>query len=273
MTTTSTVQGSDSKRNCFGIRCRSIGPEERHLESVLKKRVPDADVFFVADKFVAESANTLSLAVWRLRNWVFVPFIRIGWRCGDLCLMRLYAAQPDYKYYWLIEPDVYLDEIALDKLLTEAEQSQADFLVHNLRRADETTGFGRDFKRVFPDIDAYACFFPIVRLSGAALATLLKPRQICLRRAVKKFAYPPNDEVFVASMVINQGFTAQSWACTNEGQFNQKLIPYEKLVPGVVQHKILLASNDTRWKRLNRALIPFVAAVKRPFKGVHIRSK
>lgn len=117
-----------------------------------------------------------------------------GWRCGDYSYYRLREAEPDYDYYWLVEPDVHFTSDARDFFARFAGATE-DVLGYRLGPFPQDIRFTRGLTGVAPN----RAIFALTRFSGRAL-----DRLIGLRRAMGPQASArtyPNDELFAFSHV------------------------------------------------------------------------
>jgi len=154
----------------------------------------------------------------RLRELGLLPHPKCGWRCGDYAYYVARQACPDYDFYWLTEPDVWVNTHDLPGFMASFDASDADFLASRLRPANA----GWDWHRTMADryAQVFACIFPITRLSGRAIDHLH-----AARRAARKppsdavFASWPNDEVFVATELMNHGFACADFNDVRPGSY------------------------------------------------------
>ncbi len=141
---------------------------------------------------------------------------RCGWRCGDYPYYVTSAARPDYDFYLLVEPDVLINTADLAATLVALGASEADFIAARLDVRDERWEWSRTMRHRYDDI--YGCIFPLTRLSARAIAHLHAARRAALvPESAEVFEDWPNDEVFVATELKNNGF-----AC----------VPLDEALPG-----------------------------------------
>ena len=140
------------------------------------------------------------------------------WRCGDYGLYVARQELPQYDAFWMVEPDVRLNDSPPSAILARFPGPEAaDFLAGWLRPAKPGWGWAA---RMNPDEGRiWRCLFCMVRLSARALDALLEARRGAAEDHRKHRRVPdgwPNDEVFVASTLIRQGFT-----CRDFNEFGQ----------------------------------------------------
>jgi hypothetical protein len=185
---------------------------------------PDANVLIVCDERRGPvdmgGRRKIGYDVPRLRALGLLPHPKCGWRCGDYAYYVARQSFPDYDFYWLTEPDVWVNTGDLPGFMASFAACGADFLASRLRAANP----GWDWYRTMADryADVFACIFPITRLSGRAIDHLH-----AARRAARKppsdevFASWPNDEVFVATELMNHGFAGADFNDVRPGSYTE----------------------------------------------------
>jgi hypothetical protein len=125
------------------------------------------------------------------------------WRCGDYALYLAREKFPDFSRYWMVEPDAFFNFHNLEEFFSRYEDKDDDLLGLWLRKTNEPWVWRKSMAELYTEV--YGCFFPCVRFSASALDFLLK------RRKTERFHHDgwysfPNDEVFCATELINNGF-------------------------------------------------------------------
>jgi hypothetical protein len=169
--------------------------------------LPDTNVLIVCDerRGVVDMGGRRKIGynVPRLRELGLLPHPKCGWRCGDYAYYVARQAVPDYDFYWLTEPDVWVNTADLAGFMAAFGASTADFLASRLRPASA----GWDWTCTMADryAQVFACIFPITRLSGRAIDHLHAARRAARQRP-SDAVFAPNDEVFTATELMNHGF-------------------------------------------------------------------
>lgn len=209
--------------HCIIIRCKSVGEQENKLFSVLKSQFPTNDIFFSCDSDFEHREQERSLKRFVRDSGLEVEVPILGWRCGDHNFYSVYSANPNYEYYWIIEPDVHLTSTSLAALLKEGSENNSDLLVHGLTKQNASWSWFARYKALNPEHDVYGGLFALVRLSNRAVKFLYEKR-LALAKEWEQLALPasayPNDEAFVCSMLMNNGFSGAKLQITDNGYFN-----------------------------------------------------
>jgi hypothetical protein len=121
-----------------------------------------------------------------------------GWRCGDYAYYALRQAHPDYEYYWLIEPDVFLsgDARAFFSLF---EAESADVIGLDVAEFDPNHRFATHVGNAKP----MRAIFALTRFSGAAIDFAYKRRVNYATKSVPPYNYA-NDELFMFSHTLSR---------------------------------------------------------------------
>ena len=121
-----------------------------------------------------------------------------GWRCGDYAYYALRKAHPDFEYYWLIEPDVFLsgDARAFFSLF---EEESADVLGLDVAEFDPNHRFATHVGNAKP----MRAIFALTRFSGAAIDFAYKRRVNYASISVPPYNYA-NDELFMFSHTLSR---------------------------------------------------------------------
>ncbi len=133
----------------------------------------------------------------------------VFWRCGDYPLYLARDAYPEHAFIWQFEYDVVINSVDPAAFLGRIDAlSDADFMASHLRRPEDWWRFRHAVADRYPDV--WRCYFPIVRLSGAALEFLHCRR---VEDTLRHRSLPdgvasewPNDEAFVATELMNNGY-------------------------------------------------------------------
>ena len=229
---------------CIIIRCINIGKRETSLSRMLSKYFNEKDIYFVCDDGVVESSQVLSLKHFLKTHSLKVDVPKLGWRCGDHCFYRAYDNNNTYDYYWLIEPDVYIDEIGLTNLTKESKLKKHDLLINNLRIAPASWYWYKTYKMHFPSDKIYMGFFPLVRLSAKAIEFAYEERKKLSSNHTLNVELYPNDEVFITSKLLNNSFSASTLECLEQGYFNLVSKYYKNVPKGVISHPTFYTYNE-----------------------------
>jgi len=137
----------------------------------------------------------------------------VMWRCGDYGIYAALLTLPSAGYFWIIEPDVYIDDGDLADFFRFFERHpDVDFLACHYEPATPHWSWRKPMAPYATEI--YRCMFPLVRVSRSAAEFLLQRRRALtlLHEAVtashQAGPYPiwPNDEGFCATELTNAGF-------------------------------------------------------------------
>ncbi len=145
----------------------------------------------------------------RLRALGLLLHPRCGWRCGDYAYYVTRAARPGFDFYLLTEPDVLINTANLQNTLAALTAGEADFIAARFDVRDERWEWSRTMRHLYAD--TYGCIFPLTRLSGRAIDHLHAARRAMLAPdSAEIFETWPNDEVFVATELQNNGFACMA---------------------------------------------------------------
>lgn len=145
-----------------------------------------------------------------------------AWRCGDYCFYLAHEHFRDASFFWLIEPDVFLNFSNYLKFFCPFEaEVDVDFIAPGYRKAETSWMWGTFMEPVQTPV--YACLFPIVRLSAQAVRVTYASRRKIADKYKDKHSFDqfPNDESFVATTLTHAGLV-----CRNLNDFNRKLYAY-----------------------------------------------
>jgi len=156
----------------------------------------------------------------KLRDLGLLPHPKCGWRCGDYAYYVAREAFPDYDFYWLTEPDVWVNTAELADVMAEFAASTADFLASRLRPAHAGWDWHRTMANRYAQV--YGCIFPITRLSARAIDHAHAARRAARQRPSEQvFASWPNDEVFVATELMNHNFACADLNDVRPGTYTE----------------------------------------------------
>ena len=165
------------------------------------------------------------------------PHPQCGWRCGDYNYYRLRQSYPDFDYYWLIEPDVVINVDDINGFFEQFTADTADYLAGRFGKRQGHWDWHAEVSPDYPDV--YGGVFPITRLSGRAIDFLFSERRrlSALVGPAKPVRWP-NDESFVASALVQAGFTGADLNAEN------RVVRTEiSLRTGVVHDTVWLAAH------------------------------
>lgn len=226
---------------CIIIRCKSVGKDEMALFAVLKESFSERDIFFSCDSEFDDHSNQYSLKNFVAKSELNVDVPTLGWRCGDHNFYSVYSKNEHYDYYWIIEPDVYLETNGLSALLDEVKNKSTDILIHGLTKQNPSWSWYNRYKSLFPQDEIYGGLFALVRLSNNAVSFLYDKR-VELAKHWSENTFPaqnyPNDEAFVCSTLMNNGFTGDSFSITKNGYFNLCRKHISNVPQGVIAHPV-----------------------------------
>jgi hypothetical protein len=140
-----------------------------------------------------------------------------GWRCGDYAYYALRQAYPDYDYYWLIEPDVFVsgDARAFFSLFRteQADVIGLDVVQYNLDDPKHRFSTPVRFATHVGNATPMRAIFALTRFSGPAIDFAYKRRVNYSSRPVPPYNYA-NDELFMFSHTLTN-------STFNLGQFRE----------------------------------------------------
>ncbi len=133
-----------------------------------------------------------------------------GWRCGDYAYYTARQAEPDYDYYWLIEPDVLLNMKDLAGFFAKWEEDRSDLVL--IKLGPQASGWAW-YGTVADKFDTvYGCVYSVSRMSAHAIDTLLAERQRASVGMTDDMADTwPNDEAFTATTAMALGLNARDF--------------------------------------------------------------
>jgi hypothetical protein len=197
------------------------------------------------------------------------PHPHSGWRCGDYFYYVARKNFGQYRYYWMIEPDVWIHTQDLDAFFAQFRDNQSDLLATKFGPRDWKWGW---YGTVSPHYkQVYGCVFPISRLSGAAIDFCFNARKTATASMVPEdFRSWPNDEAFVANELVNAGFHCEDLNAPERTVYNLKTFANAALFDdrvlfssepdGLIYHPVRDISN---WFRGMEAWLTTVGQVRR----------
>lgn len=191
---------------------------------IIRTHYFDEDVAFVINEFLHGSDFDVVVVVDETKETVNIPLPvktikindvilkanglpahpQVGWRCGDYCFYLARQEFPEKEYFWLIEPDIYINTRNLRAFFKPFESSNADLLAMMLGPRSREWAWHNSINPYVKEV--YGCLFGMVRLSGRAIDYLFEKRKIVSElffASERPLAEFPNDESHVASFVIN----------------------------------------------------------------------
>jgi hypothetical protein len=172
------------------------------------------DVIFAVDETVEEidvgefSKVSLTAALFQELGLAGVDSRTLYFR-GDYIFYAVAHCFPQVGHVWVFEYDVLLNfsDQQLPFVYLD-ERDNSDLLGVYVREAEADWFWKRSMEVAYRQV--YRCFFPVVRLSRRAIDHLLARRLAhCSSEASRNIDHhtSPNDEAFVATTLINDGFT------------------------------------------------------------------
>ena len=167
----------------------------------------------------------------------------VFWRCGDYPLYVARAKYPGCKRFWQYEYDVVLNHRHPGEFLAKIDRalSEDDFLSTYIREAEDSWFFKQAMQGRYPNL--FACYFPLVRISSSAIDFLRQRRVLDGDRDGS--GDWPNDEVFVATELINNGFRCADLAsygnCYSKATFAFDVLFHNADLPepdGLIYHMV-----------------------------------
>lgn len=142
-------------------------------------------------------------------------FQKIMWACADYRFYYVKKYFPNYDFYWQFDYDVFCNGASYEQFLKKYENSDADFLILNLREEDKNSDWvwTKNVDWIYgKEIKLYGSFYPASRLSSNAIDFLYKKRiehaKIFLSNKFKKAKWP-NCEIFTPTELMNNNFKCE----------------------------------------------------------------
>ena len=193
-----THRSFDARTRNFVERLQREGPYELVIAADERHGVVDSEGI---DKVSLTKASIEALGI--------RPHPQMGWLCGDYCLYLARQALPGTPLFWMLEPDVRLNYDHLADFFCSIDRDrETDFVAIGLQEARSPWHWTA---RMAPHRQpVFRCLFPLVRLSNAAVVHLEAARR-GLPASLPASQWP-NDESFVASVLMNDGFKCKDLA-------------------------------------------------------------
>ncbi|MTH62200.1 hypothetical protein [Paracoccus litorisediminis] len=179
--------------------------------SELKSMAPGADVYVAYDATNGKApdipeAASHSLASLRALG-LYLPEEKALWYCGDYPFYDFYLRNPNYDFYLMIENDVYLQGIDIDRIVAGCLDQGVDILGAHFLNVKDTKP-GQAFHAGCSNYDVWRkCFFPVVGLRRSALVSLFSERLRQAERKERNQEYEiPFCETYVGSESLRQGW-------------------------------------------------------------------
>lgn len=231
---------------------------DAHVEQVYRKLVSslELDVCVVADEtrgkvHVPEGVRTCVMSVASLDALGVAIPERAGWVCGDYAIYTAMLANPPYDFYWMLEPDVFINFEDAGEFFGWFERNRdVDLIAAAYGPAHRNWPWTRTVEAFSSPV--YACLFPVVRLSRKAAAFLLGARQqLAQRRPDLTLMNYPNDEVFCATVLTNSGHVCHGLNAFGREMISADVFGHTRVFPfhhmeragadGMVYHPVLTA--------------------------------
>ena len=152
-----------------------------------------------------------------------------AWRCGDYPLYLARKTFPDESFVWQIEYDVRFSAGLAGELFDRFRQETFDLLAPDYEAA--STEWPWYLYCAGRDVVTYKCFFPLVRVSAAALDFLIEKR-IHQGASGQRRATWPNDEGFVATTLTNAGFACRDFNSFGIQFYSAKTLTFDSPIEG-----------------------------------------
>lgn len=200
-------------RSLIALRAHRPTAAVEHLHAQLRTGYPDARIVVVADQLhdAPPQAWPPGYDVVSLTDEVLTSaglrtdLEDAGWRCGDYAYYALQQAL-DVDRAWLVEPDVQFLGMDVRAFLDDLDASDADLIATDIRPGDDWFWSYQLTSRGVEE--PWRCFFPLTRLSRAAIGASLDLRRRLQWIDGGDFGHP-NDEGVVATAVMNAGLTGE----------------------------------------------------------------
>jgi hypothetical protein len=201
-------------KKLFILRCHRFGEAERNLLNFVAPHFGKENIVVVAD----ERKETVSADNWakyslndgKIQELGLLNPRNCGWLCGDYFFYIAHNARPEYDYYWIFEPDVYLSFNSAEDFFSKFEDIPGDLLAPRFSKK-EGWHWTRRAKIIAEDV--YGCLFPVIRLSKSAIDHLQRQRaeltKVFESQAINHSEWP-NDESFVCTTMMRDGFLCKS---------------------------------------------------------------
>ena len=115
-------------KQCLIIRCTNKNQREIDLKSTIANVINSENIFFVIDNEINENNSTFNLKKFREENNLNYKDPRIGWRCGDFSYYCAFSKKSNYDFYWMIEPDVFINSKNFKNLIEKYINNKSDLI-------------------------------------------------------------------------------------------------------------------------------------------------
>lgn len=201
---------------------------EKLHESILDKIIGTSGlpVFVITDESagfveVGDKYQKISIKREDLINMGLINLDEWGWRCGDYFLIMARNELKEFDYFWMIEPDVFIDfDQCSDFFGKFSDGDDVDLWVAELRTND-ASWFWHNGMAKYHSGPVSRCLYPLLRISARlidAIANrrkeireLLKIADLSMVIAVPPSDYP-NDEAITATLACSPPFNARDFS-------------------------------------------------------------
>jgi hypothetical protein len=201
-------------KNLFILRCHRFGEAENDLLNFVAPYFGKENMVVVADErkegVHADNWTKYSLNDGQIHELKLLNPRNCGWLCGDYFLYIAHNARPEYDYYWMFEPDVYLSFGAAEDFFSRLESVSCDLVTPHFGKKERW--FWTQRAKIIAE-DVYGCRFSVIRLSKKAIGHLQKERAELTRKFENQGINSsewPNDESFVCTTLMRDGFLCKS---------------------------------------------------------------
>lgn len=213
--------GSRVMKTAALIRCVAIDEESQRLAEQLEPWF-GTHVYFVQDCYgefglpIQITGRAIRVTRSFLERDGLPWFSKVGWQCGDFMFYAGAEALPQYDRFWMIEPDVYFNLDVRD-FFAQLEDVDVDFLGSTFRESPPR-GKWYPSGQALGASTVWKSLFPLGRLTRGAITHLHAARREYSARSdiaslhletSERRAYA-NDEVFVSTVLMRDGFSCQS---------------------------------------------------------------
>ena len=246
------------RTHLFGERERTL---MKRLESVRSHSVAIA---------VDESKGFIDVSPYQKISVTYSSCTKLGlycppdftWRNGDYVFYLAREQYPAERYFWMLEPDVEHSFISDSALFEHFDkQTDVDLLIPHF--CASTTGWWWHQTARARSTGVKRALFCIARLSAQAVDLCLRERQKG-RFSLRERLFWPNDEVFVATEIVNAGLTAADLNDFGSPAYTPDTLSFDKPIDGtgetfrqltnLIYHPVLYgAAYKKRIERIHRA--------------------
>jgi hypothetical protein len=138
----------------------------------------------------------------------------VMWRCGDYALYAALEGCPEADFFWLIEPDVRVHTTAIRSMFDGVDATrETDFVTAWFVASSPEWAWYKSMQPFAGEI--FNCMLQLARFSRRSLIHLLQRRReisILFCDAASDPGLWPNDEAFVAAVLVAGGFSVATFA-------------------------------------------------------------